>query len=114
MACEARLKPAQTPAQRAEELRKAVARLASGLASGKIKAQVAKNGAVLFQGFTDAERDGLSDACAYRKLMATGSPTAKAAMAKAEALAGRAVDKQMVAAGWHSHDNGKTWHPGHK
>ncbi len=31
------------------------------------------------------------------------------ALAKAEAQAGRTVDKQAVASGLHSHDGGKTW-----
>ena len=113
MVCETRVKPAQTPAQRAEEVRQAVARLSAALATGRVKALVSKQGGIAFQGFTDAERDGLSDSCAYRKLMTSGSPTTKAALAKAEALAGRAVDKQLVASGWHMHADGK-WHPGHK
>ena len=57
---------------------------------------------------------GVSDACAYRKLLATGSVLAKQKIAQAEALAGRGVDKKVVASGLHSHDGGATWHKGHK
>lgn len=42
--------------------------------------------------------------------MATGSPMALQAIARAEALAGRSVDKQVIGQGVHSHDSGKTWH----
>jgi hypothetical protein len=42
--------------------------------------------------------------------MATGSAMAKTAIARAEALAGRSVNRQAVAQGHHSHDGGATWH----
>jgi hypothetical protein len=42
--------------------------------------------------------------------MATGSGLAKAQIAKAEAIAGRSVNKQVVGHGAHSHDGGQTWH----
>jgi len=45
----------------------------------------------------------------YRRLMATGSALAKAKIAAAEALAGRAVSRQALANGVHSHDGGRTW-----
>jgi len=114
MVCETRLKPRQTLAQRKDEIRRMVARLSEGLAAGRIKAVIGPQGAIAFTGLTDADRDGVTDNCAFRLLMVAGSPLARAAIARAEALAGRSVDRRAVAAGWHSHD-GRSWNThGHK
>lgn len=113
MACETRLKPRQTIQERASEVRKVVETLSQKLASGAVKVVVSPQGAVTFTGLTDSERDGVTDACAYRRVMISGSPLAKAAIARAEQMAGRGVSRQALAQGWHSHDNGKTWHHGH-
>lgn len=110
MPCDTRLKPSQTISQRAEEVRFATASIARGLAEGRVKAKVGPQGAIAFEGVTDVERDGVTDACAYRRIMVTGSSLAKAAIARAEMVAGRSVDKQVVGAGVHSHDGGATWH----
>jgi hypothetical protein len=112
MVCETRLKPRQTIQQRAEEVRRAIARLSDALASGRIKARVGPQGAIAFEGWSDAERDGVSDACAYRRLMVSGSALAKAAIARAEQMAGHSVDRRALAHGAHSHDGGRTWHGG--
>lgn len=103
----------QTPQQRADEIRKTMAKLSSAIATGVIRPVVGKQGAIAFAGWQDADRSGISDACAYRKLMIMGSPLARAAIARAEALSGRGVSRAQVAAGTHSHDNGATWHKGH-
>lgn len=110
MPCDTRLKPKQTIQQRASEVRRVVELLSSKLVSGQVKAKVGPQGAVTFAGLTDEERDGVTDACAFRRLMATGSAIAKQAIARAEALAGRSIDRQAVAHGHHSHDGGATWH----
>lgn len=110
MPCDRKLRANQTIQQRAEEVRRAVERLARGIAEGKIKPKVGPQGAIAFQGFDGANRDGVTDACAYRRLMASGSSLALAEIARAEALAGRPVDKRLVAQGAHSHDGGLTWH----
>mgnify|MGYP001610290563 CR=1 FL=1 len=81
--------------------------------NGTIKIVISKDGAIAFAGFNEELRDGVSDACAYRRLVVAGSATAKMALARAEILAGRKVDNAQVAAGTHSHDGGKTWSPGH-
>jgi hypothetical protein len=107
------LKPNQTIKARAEEVRAVVARVVQGLITGRIKAKVGPQGAVAFDGLTDQERDGVTDACAYRRVVATGGALANAAIARAEAMAGRPVDRMAVAHGHHSHDGGKTWHHGH-
>lgn len=113
MPCDTKLKPQQTIQQRAVEVRRAVERLAKDLAAGRVRAKVGPQGAIAFEGWGVLERDGVTDACAYRRLMVTGSALAKAAVAKAEQLAGRTVDRKALAAGHHSHDGGRTWHPGH-
>jgi hypothetical protein len=110
MPCDTRLKPRQTITQRAAEVRSVVDKLAGKLASGQVKTKIGPTGGVAFVGLTDEERDGVTDACMYRRVMATGSALAKAAIARAEQLAGRAVNRQAVAHGHHSHDNGVTWH----
>lgn len=113
MPCDTRLKKNQTISQRADEIRAAVARLAQGLATGRVRAKIGPQGGIAFTGLTDEERDGATDNCLYRRLLATGSATAKAAIARAEQLAGRTVDRKAVATGLHSHDSGRTWHHGH-
>lgn len=110
MPCDTRLKPRQTIKQRADEVKAMVAKLAAALAAGKVKAVVGPTGGVAFTGLTDQDRDGVTDACAYRRIMATGSALAKAAIARAEQLSGRAVNRQAVGHGHHSHDGGATWH----
>jgi hypothetical protein len=107
--CDTKLKARQTISQRAEEIRRAVTKLSSALASGQVKVAIGPQGAVAFVGWTDTERDGISDACAYRRLMVSGSALAKAAIARAEQVAGRSVDRQALAQRWHSHDAGATW-----
>jgi hypothetical protein len=114
MPCDTRLKPRQTIQQRATEVRDVVEKFGKGLATGRIKPVVdRKTGAIAFDGVTNEERDGVTDACAYRRLMVTGSALAKNAIQRAEQMAGRAVDKRALAHGHHSHDGGKTWHHGH-
>jgi hypothetical protein len=110
MVCDIRLKAKQTIQQRAEEVRRAVARLSDALASGRVKVKIGPQGAIVFEGWTAAERDGVTDSCAYRRLMVTGSALAKAAITRAEQIAGRPVSRQALGQGVHSHDNGRTWH----
>jgi hypothetical protein len=110
MPCDRKLKPRQTIQQRAEEIRGVVAKVASGLAAGRIKAKIGPQGSIAFDGLTEADRDGVTDACAYRRLLTSGSAMALQAIARAEALAGRSIDRQAVAVGHHSHDGGRTWH----
>lgn len=110
MPCDTRLKSGQTIQQRAAEVRERVTRLEQLIRDQRVRVRVSRLGAVAFEGWTDEERDNVTDACAYRRIMATGSATAKAAIARAEQLAGRTVDRQVLAQGVHSHDGGHTWH----
>jgi hypothetical protein len=101
--------PQQTLAERKAEVRAALARLEQQLARNKVKPVVGPQGAITFAGWTD--RDGITDACAYRQIMSTGSALARFTIQKAEQLAGRPVNRQIVGQGIHSHDGGQTWHP---
>jgi restriction endonuclease Mrr len=114
MPCDTRLKPKQTISERAQEVREAVARIVKQMAQGKVRVVVDKStGAVAFAGLSATDRDGVTDACAYRRIMSGTSQLAKAAIARAEAMAGKKVNTQAVAQGVHSHDGGTTWHNGH-
>lgn len=113
MVCETRLKPRQTIQQRADEVRRATASLDRRLANRQVKPVIGANGGITFVGWPEVERDGVTDACAYRRLMVKGSSLAKAAITRAEQISGRTVDRKVLASGTHSHDGGKTWHKGH-
>lgn len=110
MPCDTRRKPNQTIEARKLEITDVVKKLAAALVSGTAKAVVGPQGALAFQGFLDGQRAGVTDACAYRRLLTAGSPLALMAIQKAELLAGRKVDNKQVAIGAHSHDGGRTWH----
>lgn len=110
MPCDTRLKPRQTISERAKEVREAVERLAAALAAGRVKVKVGPQGAIVFENWDATSRDGITDACAYRRIMATGTAMAKLAIQQAERMAGRSVNVQAVGQGVHSHDGGRTWH----
>lgn len=111
MPCDTRLKPRQTIQQRAAEVRRAQQKLEAALAAGRIKPLIDKaTGGIAFPGFAEADRDGVTDACIYRRVMSSGSTFAKLAIQRAEQLAGRTVNRQAVGQGLHSHDGGATWH----
>jgi len=112
MACETVLRNKnQTRAERKKEVRDAAKALGQSLAMGLVKARVGPQGAITFEGWNN--KDGVSDACALRLIMAEGSGAAKLAIAKAEQLAGRKISSQALNSGVHSHDGGKTWNSGH-
>ena len=111
MPCDTRLRAGQTLAQRIDQVKAALTRLERYLQAGSVKVQIAPNGAVAFTGWAD--RDDLSDVCAYRTLAVQNSWALRQAVARAEAMSGRKVNERAVAAGVHSHDGGKSWHGGH-
>lgn len=110
MPCWTTLLPNETLTQRKKSVAKAIDKLAQRLANGQVTAKVGPQGAITFVGWNEKERDRVTDACAYRRLMVSGSALAKAKIAQAERLAGRTVDRSVVAHGVHSHDGGHTWH----
>jgi hypothetical protein len=113
MACESMRKPNQTKEQRQAEVKAALKTLELKLQTGKVTITIGPQGAVLFTSWSPVERADLTDACAYRTLQSQGSWALKQAVMQAEARSGRKVNAAAVAGGVHSHDGGKTWHPGH-
>jgi hypothetical protein len=114
MPCDTRLKYRQTISERKAEVKRVISDVSSLVATGKVKPVIdKKTGAIAFQGLDDNIRDGVTDACVYRLMMVSGGALAKAKIAQAEALAGRTVNREALAAGVHSHDGGGSWHHGH-
>lgn len=110
MACDLYLQRAKDAAereQRARDLADKTKRLSKELETGKVKVKIGPQGAITFDGWTD--RGPVTDACAYRRIMSSGSALAKQAIARAEQLSGVRVNRQVVDSGLHSHDGGKTW-----
>ena len=94
-------------AQPLAQVLSAVARLENALAAGSVTVKIGAAGAIAFVGWKD--NAGVADLCAYRRLVAQGSPALRRAMMRAEVTAGRKVDARTIAAGLHSHDGGNTW-----
>lgn len=117
MACDMMLKPRQSLTERKAEVKKALTQLEKLIAAGQVTVRVGTEGmakgAVAFKGWADTEREGISDACALRLLMVTGSATTKMKLAQAQQMAGTNFNRQTLAHGVHSHDGGNTWHKGH-
>ena len=114
MACETRLRTRygrqQTLVERKQEVKQTVTDVNSLIATGRVKVIVdKKTGAIAFVGLNAEQRNDVTDACVYRMLQTTGSTLTKLAIAKAEQLAGRPVNKQALAAGVHTHDGGASW-----
>jgi hypothetical protein len=107
--------PQQTLTERKKEIVATVEDLARKLARGQVKAVVGPQGAIAFEGWNginNAGKNGVTDACALRMVMAKGGSLARMEIAKAEAAAGRKLDMKVVASGVHAH--GGVWHGGHK
>jgi len=110
MPCDTIFAPNQTITDRKKEIKQAVSTLDKLIAANKVRVKVGPQGAVAFDGWQGADRRGITDACAFRRLMVEGSALTKAKVAQAEMVAGRSVNKQVVGQGAHSHDGGHTWH----
>lgn len=108
MPCDRTLAENETVTMRKETIREKTEKLSKDLASGKVKVVIGPQGAIAFQGWTD--RGPVTDVCAYRRLMSSSSALAKQAILKAEQLAGRSINKQVIGQGAHSHDGGINWH----
>lgn len=105
-----RAAPEQTLSARKTQINEIMARVTVLLAKRQIKPIVdRKSGAITFDGIPSVLRQGVSDACIYRRLVAGKSPVAAAELKRAEAAAGRPIDRQSVNAGIHSHDGGASW-----
>lgn len=111
MPCDGSLSWGQTITQRKEEVRKAAAVIDRLVRAGQAQVKVGPQGAVTFTGISAADRARMTDGCIFRMLSRSGSAATKMAIARAEQLAGRSIDKKVVAQGLHSHDGGASWHP---
>lgn len=112
MPCDTVRQSGQTLDQRKTQVREAIATLDRLLLRRQVRVVVGPQGAVAFQGQAWESLKASSkvtDACAYRRIMAQGSSLAKAEIARAEAMAGRTIDRRVVNSGVHSHDSGMTW-----
>lgn len=111
MSCDTVRRPNQSLDQRKTEVRGAIASLAALLASGEARAIVSRaTGSIAFRGWTEGETARVTDACGYRLVMSGKNTLAKLAIARAETLAGRTVDRKAEV---HSHDGGVTYHKNH-
>jgi hypothetical protein len=97
----------QTLVQRMSQVEQALKRLETYLTTGTVRIRIGATGAITFGNWKD--RDGISDVCAYRSLSATNSWALRQAVMKAEAISGQKVNPRAIAAGIHSHDDGRTW-----
>lgn len=109
MACDTMTRPGETKEQRSERAKVSTAALEAALTAGTVKLKIGPQGGIAFVGWDDKSRDGLTDACAFRRLTSKVSWALRQAVAKEEALTGRKVNQAAVNAGLHSHDGGKTW-----
>lgn len=112
MPCISTIPAGMTLVERQTQIEKALKRLEASLSSGKVQVRIGGNGAVAFAGWTD--RDDVTDVCALRALTLQNSWALRQAIARAESAQGRKVNPNAVASGVHSHDGGRSWHPGHK
>jgi hypothetical protein len=103
----------ETPKQAHDRVTKALQALAAGLQGNKVSLEIGPQGAISFRGWAAGERGGLSDTCAYRLMKQQHGFALSRAIAMAEMKSGRKVSIGQIDAGTHSHDGGKTWHPGH-
>ena len=110
MPCDMIVQKNQSLKDRKKQVKDTVAKIEKAIVAKKVGIKVGKQGAIAFTLPTDLDRTGISDACIYRRIMAGSSVLAKAAIAQAERVAGRAVDKVAIGQGIHSHDGGNTWH----
>ena len=98
MPCDTKLKRNQTIQQRNTEVKEIAAFTDELIRKNRLKVLVDKRtGAIAFDGMTDSEKDGCTDACTYRLIMATGTALAKTAIARAET--GRGTRGQQASSG---------------
>lgn len=98
--------PNLTPIQKAKQ-RSAIERLAQAITAGTISIIVGRAGGIAFKGWSEADREGVSDLCAYRLI--ANEPGVRRALLRAEAMSGNRMDPRAIASGMHSHDDGATW-----
>lgn len=110
MPCDSVRRKNQSLQDRKKEVKDTVSKIEKAIVAKKATVKVGKQGAIAFSLPLEIDRFGITDACIYRRIMAGNSVLAKAAIAQAEQIAGRTVDKVAIGQGIHSHDGGNTWH----
>jgi hypothetical protein len=112
MPCDSYVPKNTTPVQRKKQIEEAVERLNKAIAAGQVTLVVDRaTGAVGFKGESGLKSNGVSDACAFRKLQLSGSFAFKQALQKAEMQVGRKINEKAIDAGVHMH--GSEFFPGH-
>lgn len=107
MPCDTQLSAEQTAEQRRLEIDAALEELEASLDANRVRVEIGADGAVCFVGWE--ERSKVTDVCAYLTLSTRDSWALRQAVASAENLSGRQVNREAVAAGIHSHDGGASW-----
>jgi len=107
MPCDTVRREGQSLVERSKEVKRSLERLKRYVAAGQVKIVIGPNGAIGLANWKD--RDGITDVCAVRTLSAEGSWELRQAIVKAEAMSGQKANLQATAAGWHTHDGGKSW-----
>ena len=111
MPCESIRQPNQTLAERVIEVKRIIAELDRLIMKKRVNIVVGRQGAIAFVGNEwERIRNGVTDACAYRRLVTTGSVLTRTQITRAEEVSGTKVNRAVVGAGVHSHDGGVTWH----
>ena len=113
MVCDEQYLTNQSEADRLREIQEAMDKLERLLREKSVTLGISPGGAIVFRGWSDKDRARISDACAFRKLAVQNSWELRQAIATAQAETGRQVNMNAIGSGLHSHDGGKTWHPGH-
>lgn len=112
MPCDTRpLRREETLEERMAKDKARLQTLENALRAKAVSIEIGPTGAVAFRGWKDADRDGISDVCAFRTLRVQNSFELRQAVARAEAMSGRKLNERAVLAGHHAH--GGTWHGGH-
>jgi hypothetical protein len=94
--------------EKKKKQRSALERLRAAIGAGTVQVVVAKGtGAFALKGWALADREDVSDVCAYRALLNT--PEMRRAIQRAQAMANTPLNQQTIASGLHSHDGGSTW-----
>lgn len=95
--------------QSKQRMQDALAKLDAALADGTVTIIIGRQGGIAFRGWSSEARDNWTDVCAFRRLQASNSAALRKALARAETVAGRQSNAQVIGSGLHSHDEGKTW-----
>ena len=77
MPCDTIRKPNQTLNQRVEEVKKRVTAVDRLIAARKVTIKVGPQGAIVCEGISAEDRDGMTDACIYRMLTRSGTAAAR-------------------------------------